>query len=613
MAIFTENELMRKYKNKIKSYQNSSKDDYANFLKDSIEKGNSFCSYDLLIQILDKFAEHDRDIDTERYIDNVKQIYQKIVISEKNDVDVSVFLRLLDYYLDDYFNPDKVIDSLGMYRLFNDKSIYMGIVDEIMSNGDHYELIGFIYRVRKYYVDENALYASFLSLITRLKYEINAHKVINEYEEIARKNSGDIDVDSKEIQSAVDKLGAIYTSIEDLQKQMDVLKQDYAGMKTLTENKTKIISDEIEKAIDKATKTLSEITNSQEKVLGLHKTELNKLTESFRLRIKDLGDEYLRKINAAVSENPEAALEAFEENAIPKTPYNKFLDKSIPLSERMKMLRDNLDKNEVYHHSFFDMAEQVFLGKTPYLVGPHGVGKTESVMQFGKAIGLPIYEMGYIKDENETVLGYKDINGNYVKTNFYDVYQRGGIAFFDEVDNSLSNAFVVMDRIIQLIGYKPFLFNDGKTINPDENLLIIMGGNTWMDGTSEEYSEREQQSKTIMNRIEPIKYDNDPNVESKIMEDYSDFYEFALLYREYFKERSKLSEVSIRDLLSAKIDLENGLDVSKPLDRRFVKNLSIETLRALSTYVENGLAAKYKDQDGYENKTLKAFNMLIGK
>ena len=608
MAIFVENELMRKYKNKIKSYQNSAKENYANFLKDSIEKENSFCSYDLLIQILDKFAEHNRDIDLE--IDSVKQIYQKIVISEKNDVDVSVFLRLLDYYFD---NPDKVIDSLGMYRLFNDKSIYVGIVDLIVSNDYHSKLISFIYQVRKYYVDENALYSLFLSLIKKLEYEINLDKVLSEYEQIAVKNSGLIDVDDKKIQSAVDKLDAIYTSIEDLQKELDVYKKDYVNMKTLTENKTKIVSDEIEKAIEKATKTLNDITLSEEKALSLHKGELDKLTESFRKQIKELGSEYIKRIKAAVSENPEAALQAFEESNIPKTPYNRFLDKSIPLKERMEMFEARKKKDEVYHPSLDKAAKQIFLGKTPYLVGPSGTGKTKSVKQFGELIGLPVYNLGYVKDENETVLGYRDINGNFVKTNFYDIYKNGGIIFLDEVDNSLSNALIILDNFVDTLKYDPFLFNNGEIIKPNDNLVVVLAGNTYGDGTSEQYTEREKQSDATMDRVEFIKYDYDSKVEEKIMENCLDFYEFAIAYRESYKERLNADVITYRALISAKADLENGIDVSEPLERRFIKNIKRETLTALSNLIETKLKKKHVDDKEYVNETLQVFNKMIGK
>lgn len=610
MAIFTENELMKKYRSKIKSFQSKNQNDEALLLKNAIENENSFCSYDLLIKILDKCAENNKEARTD--LDEIEEIYREIVITEKNDVDVSVFLRLLDFYFDYNKNTKEVAKT---YRLFNDKSIFMGvaeaIIPELIQQRDL--LLHFVYNAKPYCVDETMFYALFRSVVSEFAYKNNYDDIVEKHLEIARKNAGEIDIDSASVNEAIDKLEGLYTSLEDLEKEISVLKQDYTGMKTLTENKTRIVSSEIEKAIEKATKTLNDIAQSEEKALSLHKSELSKLTESFRSQIKDLGTDYINKIKAAVSEDPEAALASFEESNVPKTPYNMFLDKSVPLKERMKGFNAKKDKNEVYHQSMDDLAEQVFLGKTPYLVGPSGVGKTKSVEQFGKLIGLPVYNLGYVKDENETILGYYDINGNFVKTNFYDIYKNGGIIFFDEVDNSLSNALIIMDSVVDTVGYKTFLFKNGERLEPSENLVIVLAGNTYGDGTSEQYTEREKQSDATMDRIEFVKYDYDPKVEAKMMENCLDFHEFAVAYRESYKERLNADVITYRALISAKMDIENGIDVSKPLERRFIKNIKRETLVALSNLIEKKLAQKHVDDQNYKNETLQVFNKMIGK
>lgn len=106
---------------------------------------------------------------------------------------------------------------------------------------------------------------------------------------------------------------------------------------------------------------------------------------------------------------------------------------------------DGTSTNVGVQHKAFPLLLKVAQSGVPaYLHGSSGTGKTTGAMMVAKALGLPFYYTGAINDAF-SLLGYKDVSGNYVETPFYKCVREGGVFLFDEVDASSPDALLAFN------------------------------------------------------------------------------------------------------------------------------------------------------------------------
>lgn len=136
-----------------------------------------------------------------------------------------------------------------------------------------------------------------------------------------------------------------------------------------------------------------------------------------------------------------------------------------------------------------DFEECLFIltqEKQLYMSGAAGTGKTTMGEKLAKAMDLPFGHISCSAGMSEAhVLGRMLFDGNFVGTSFLDVFEKGGIFLFDEIDAADPNLLLVINSALA----NGILSVPNRTENPlakrHENCYIICAGNTWGSGSAE--------------------------------------------------------------------------------------------------------------------------------
>ena len=220
---------------------------------------------------------------------------------------------------------------------------------------------------------------------------------------------------------------------------------------------------------------------------------------------------------------------------------NYYFDTNIPFCDRFKELMDK--KNEdiektgaIYHEKFDDLLTIVLNNDVPYIFGPSGCGKTYMIeKQLAKLLGLDVVTNGFIMYETD-ILGFNNANGEYVPSNFYRCYKYGDMIFLDELDNSTPSSTIVLNSFIGKDDDSSYTFPNGDRVKRHSNFRIISAGNTRGNGRTESHNTRKKIDEAVMQRLTPIEIDYDNRIEKKILEDYPDWYNFAINFREAIRD-----------------------------------------------------------------------------
>jgi hypothetical protein len=145
------------------------------------------------------------------------------------------------------------------------------------------------------------------------------------------------------------------------------------------------------------------------------------------------------------------------------------------------------------------------------LVGPAGTGKTMAAANVAKALGMRFGVNGAV-DTKYDFLGYTDVNGKVVRTQFREFWEHGGVYLQDELDGS--NASALLPWNTGLANHM-MPFPDGL-IPQHKDCIIICAMNTWGLGATNEFVGRTKLDAATLNRYVPIKWDNDDALEIAI-------------------------------------------------------------------------------------------------
>lgn len=143
-----------------------------------------------------------------------------------------------------------------------------------------------------------------------------------------------------------------------------------------------------------------------------------------------------------------------------------------------------------------------------WLAGPSGSGKTTAAEQVAKVLSQPYRYTGSVSDPY-ALIGYKDANGNYVRTMFRETYENGGVFLWDEVDGSDPRALVAFNAALS---GSCAAFPDGM-VKRHPDCIIIAAANTWGHGGTHEYVGRMKQDQAFLKRFAFIAWDYDENLE----------------------------------------------------------------------------------------------------
>ena len=175
-----------------------------------------------------------------------------------------------------------------------------------------------------------------------------------------------------------------------------------------------------------------------------------------------------------------------------------------------------LKKDELFHQNYKKLKLCVESGIIPMIVGPAGTGKSTAAEQLSRDLGLNYYMANRIQNTFELV-GFVNAAGEYVTTQFYEAYTKGGIFLFDEVDASSPEALVTINAAISQ-GEMAFPGHP-TSIKMHENFKAICAGNTFGTGSTLQYTGRNKLDAATLDRFMIIEWDYDKKLEEKIIKD----------------------------------------------------------------------------------------------
>lgn len=168
-------------------------------------------------------------------------------------------------------------------------------------------------------------------------------------------------------------------------------------------------------------------------------------------------------------------------------------------------------KLDTAHRQLPTVLRTIAARTNPYLVGPAGSGKTTLARQIAEVLKRPFYAENRVTSEFK-LLGFMNAQGKYVRTQFRDAYEKGGIFLFDEVDASDPDALVALNSAIEN-GICPF---PDKLVTMHQNFVCIAAGNTFGRGADRQYVGRNQLDASTLDRFCIVEVDYDHDLEMKL-------------------------------------------------------------------------------------------------
>ena len=219
-------------------------------------------------------------------------------------------------------------------------------------------------------------------------------------------------------------------------------------------------------------------------------------------------------------------------------------DKTIAFDKRVKTVEQKIKQMEkegwLIPNSIYEALPWYMLGnKIVYFYGPTQSGKTTLADILTKAVGTDLIDGGKITEEH-SVTSFNDVRGKFDENQlFYGLYY-GKTVFYDELDNGNPNNLVLLGTYVSQLANKiahpekevKTLFAKRRAVPINANARIIAAGNTTGKGRNREYTARNRFDESTQERIVPIFIGYNEELEKRILNGKTDWYNFFNFFRE---------------------------------------------------------------------------------
>lgn len=208
----------------------------------------------------------------------------------------------------------------------------------------------------------------------------------------------------------------------------------------------------------------------------------------------------------------------------------KLIDQRIEnVAPRKIELSDGSKKVELpagIRHKLFEVALKAVKCGPVALIGPAGAGKTTLAIQIAEAMGIQFAFTGAIASEYK-LMGFIDAQGRTVRTAFRDVYEKGGLFLFDEIDGSVPQAVLAFNNAI---ANDHCDFPDGN-VKKHPDFYVMAAANTYWTGADRVYVGRNQLDGASLDRFIFMTVEYDEDLEA-LLTDNKDWLEHVQFARE---------------------------------------------------------------------------------
>lgn len=275
--------------------------------------------------------------------------------------------------------------------------------------------------------------------------------------------------------------------------------------------------------------------------------------------------ENINKLSAAILE----ALNNTNKGAVDYDIIFNYIDEKIQQTDITKIQVNNEAPKEIdgILHSSFNDAYFWALQRVPiYLFGEAGTGKNILSQQIAEAMGLEFYYAGSLQFKSD-LEGFVDAAGNYVETDFYKAFTKGGVFLLDEIDGTSAEVLVAFGAALANRYYD---FPKYGKLKAHENFVIVAAGNTKGRGANEAYNGRYQLDASTLDRFAFINMEYDERIELQACGGDKELLNFFHNLRECVKYSSLTYTVSPRAMQRVYMCVSAGVDFKKAIKQALI-------------------------------------------
>lgn len=252
-----------------------------------------------------------------------------------------------------------------------------------------------------------------------------------------------------------------------------------------------------------------------------------------------------------------------------------------PLELQVKVAdKPTVDVGEA-HKTFPKLLQVLSQHLNVYLVGPAGSGKTYAAKKCAEALGVPFYFTGAIANEYK-LTGFKNAQGEYVRTEFREAYENGGVFLFDEIDASFPQAVLAFNAALA----NNFMDFPDKQVKMHPDFYCIAAANTIGQGADRQYVGRNQLDAASLDRFIFIDWEYDNNLEISLSGN-AEWAKYVQLVRKV------VSDSKIRCVISPRASIYGAQLLAAGIERSEVEDM------VLWKGLDEASVKKVKDEVGY--------------
>lgn len=165
---------------------------------------------------------------------------------------------------------------------------------------------------------------------------------------------------------------------------------------------------------------------------------------------------------------------------------------------------------KTYHFKHEEIKTLVNANFAVLLTGEKGTGKTTTIRQVSEDIGLKFYNMSMTRQVTLShIMGFISINGDYVRTQFREAVEFGGLMLLDEIDAADANVLLCLNTIEN--GF--VAFPDG-IVDTHKDFRLCATSNP--QDMHSQYTGRSKLDAATLDRYDIIQLPTDPKLEKSI-------------------------------------------------------------------------------------------------